>query len=127
MSDAKAQNNTLSFTLTAPPSVNRLYRTYRGRVIKSADYRTWQQIATYEINQQIPDNHDVWTSGAVSITLVWYRPARRGDVDNLLKASQDIFEGVVYKNDNMISESHTYRVDGDDNPRVEITIERLVE
>lgn len=59
-------------------------------------------------------------SGNVAINVSVFRPAKRGDLDNYLKIMLDALEGVLYENDNQITEIHAFRYDDKDNPRVEL-------
>jgi crossover junction endodeoxyribonuclease RusA len=79
--------STVRVTLPFPVSVNAMYRSVRGRVIKSARYRAWIQQAGLHINAQRP----VKIVGPVHIRLDLVAPdARNRDADNLLKPVLDL-------------------------------------
>ena len=74
-------------TLPFPPSVNSLWRTWRGRVHCSKRYATWRENAGWELVTQRPKP----ITGPVSVTIAAGRPdRRRRDVDNLPKAILDL-------------------------------------
>jgi crossover junction endodeoxyribonuclease RusA len=76
-----------SISLPLPPSVNRLWRTGRGRVYRSPRYDAWCKAAGWELNIQRPAR----IAGPVTVTIAAGRPdRRRRDVDNLGKALLDL-------------------------------------
>jgi hypothetical protein len=60
--------------LPLPPSVNRLWRTGRGRVYRSKRYLTWRETAGWELVVQRP----VRISGLVTVTIAAGRPIGAG-------------------------------------------------
>ena len=67
--------------------MNRLWRTGRGRVYRSARYDAWRKAAGWELNIQRPPR----IGGPVAIMIAAGRPDRRQrDVDNLSKALLDL-------------------------------------
>lgn len=52
-------------------------------------------------------------------------PTVKPDEDNIQKIVKDALNGVAYKDDNQIVESHTYKYYSD-NPRVEVLIEEII-
>lgn len=88
----------ISLTLPYPPSVNTLYTTTRrGKALAPAhvEFRVQSRIAAY---QQLPDG---WTPllGPVRVTLDAWRPRRRGDLDNVIKAALDALNGILWHDD----------------------------
>lgn len=110
------------FTLPSPPSVNHYWRTVvrngRPTVLVTdagAAYKrhAWLTAAGAGIRP---------LSGPVGVRLVWYRPARRGDADNILKGLLDSVSGIAYHDDSQIAELHVYRYEDKAYPRVEVTV-----
>lgn len=69
---------------------------------------------------------DAWRSGRWSVSATFHRYKRRGDLDNLLKAVLDAFEGVLWDNDVQVDSFTARRVAcrrGED--RAEITVAPL--
>jgi Holliday junction resolvase RusA-like endonuclease len=58
----------------------------------------------------------------VCVSLDFYRPAKRGDLDNLLKVTLDSLIGWAYEDDKQVAEIHVMRHEDKDDPRVEISI-----
>jgi crossover junction endodeoxyribonuclease RusA len=109
-------------TLPFPPSGNRLWRNYRGRTVKSAEARQYQVAAAWRAKLAGAVLHD----GAVGLELRFYRPARRGDLDNRLKILLDSLQGVLYHDDKQVRELHCYLADCKADPRVEVTAWEIV-
>ena len=73
--------------LPLPPSVNRLWRSNRGRVHRAPRYLSWLKAAGWELVTQRPER----LAGSVRMTIGAGRPdRRRRDVDNLGKALLDL-------------------------------------
>lgn len=80
MSDA------LSVRLSYPPSANRLWRYTGGKALKSAEYRSWLDIAVWEARTGCKGMID----GPYALHVVASRPdKRKRDIDNLLKPISD--------------------------------------
>ncbi len=85
-----------------PPSTNAMYRCFRGRICKSARLKMFeQQILVHfdELDQEI-----TMIDGKFAVDVSFYLKGNRDtDLDNLLKALLDGLEGILYKNDKMIT------------------------
>lgn len=84
-------------TIAAPPSANRLYRNFGGRMVKSTEYRAWKDQQAEDIAHQLggaslPDYF------AVAMLL----PASRMDLDNRCKPLLDAMQAAgVYRDDKL--------------------------
>ena len=107
--------------LPYPPSLNALYRTVRGRVLLSREGREYK--ARIAALLRLPCFRPL--VGPVAVTVRAYRPQRRGDLDNTLKALLDSVQGLLYENDSQIVELHAHRLDDARNPRVVLTVREL--
>ena len=105
-------------TLPYPPSANRYWRSFRGRIVKSSEARTYQQAVGSLAGGTSTPLH----TGAVGLQLNFYRPQRRGDLDNRIKVLVDALQGVAYANDKQVTELHAYLHDDKQNPRVEVDV-----
>lgn len=77
----------IRLTLPLPPSVNRLWRSGRGRTYRSAEYSAWRNEAIWAIKAQARGQN---IDGGYVIDVAFQRPdRRRRDLDNLLKALSD--------------------------------------
>jgi len=94
----------LSVEIPYPPSANRLWRQFKGRTIKSADYRVWITEAALRIGQ-------VQTiTGPYVVIFDATRPDnRRRDLDNLLKAASDALTACKVVEDDSLCQSLTIR------------------
>lgn len=106
--------------LPEPPSANRWWRMWRNRMVKSGEATAYQErvrvmladlgflkrTAMGNIQGAVyPKPHPV------SVTIVWTRSARRGDLDKRLGILLDAMQGAVYENDSQIAELHAFRDD----------------
>lgn len=111
--------------LPYPPSTNRYWRNYRGRMVRSEEaMRYW-----FEARAWVRDCGAEWqlaeylrSEYTLAVTLDLYRPQRSGDLDNRIKVVLDTLQGVAYKNDSQIVRIVANRYDDKHNPRVEVTL-----
>ena len=93
--------------LPLPPSLNRLWRSNRGRVHRAPRYLSWLKAAGWE---QRPARID----GPVRISIAAGRPDRRKrDIDNLLKAVLDLVtkHGVIQDDAQVVSLTSSWSED----------------
>ena len=89
----------MRFQFEFPPSTNNLWMPVKGKgLVKTKEYRAWQDANAWIIRQQIGL---VKIEGPFEAYFVFERPDRRKrDLDNLLKASLDCIENArVVEND----------------------------
>lgn len=111
----------MKITLDIPPSANRYWRHGQGRIYRSEeanDYRQYVGLLCLTAGMQPIE-------GDVSMRLTFYRPARRMDLDNMLKQLFDALQGHAYHNDGQVAEIHARRCEDKANPRVELEITAL--
>lgn len=107
--------------LPYPPSVNRLYRVGRnGRPYKTQEHRDYMAAAHRATLAVAPWPRDV----ELDVVLRLFRPQRRGDIDNPLKALFDALNGRAWVDDSQVSDLHVRRRDDKANPRVEVEIKQ---
>lgn len=106
-------------TLPYPPSANRYWRMVNGRMIVSAEARKYKRAAaTIAIIRRVTQ-----TLGPVKCFIDFYRPAKRGDLDNTLKVCIDSLKGIAFEDDSQIVEIHARRFEDKSDPRAEVRIE----
>jgi len=99
----------ITLTIPWPPSANRYWRVYRGKPRRSPAARAFRKnvIATVmaDLGQIKP------LEGELGVSLRLIPPDnRRRDADNVQKPILDALEHAgVYRNDNQVSELHTFR------------------
>lgn len=81
----------VSVDLAYPPSANRLWRSVRGRVIRSPEYETWLNSAAWEVKQAVGKTYDrTGIPGPYGLCVIVCPPDRRArDLDNLVKPIND--------------------------------------
>ena len=109
----------MKFKVDYPPSLNSLWRVFRGRSILSRKAREYRKVIQYQALEQSVTLQD----GPLCVTLHLFRPAKRGDIDNASKALLDSLNGIAWNDDSQIIEMHLYRGDDKQFPRVEINVE----
>lgn len=105
--------------LPEPPSANRYWRNWRGRMVVSAEARAYKARVWAEA---VRCKHRPM-SGPVRVTLFWRRKAKRGDLDNRIKVVLDAIKGTLYDDDKQVVEIHARRMDLPENPGLTVTVE----
>ena len=99
--------NGVTLTLPWPPSVNKYWRTFQGRMIISAEGRSYRKAVADQVLIQSGANH---YTGKLCVEIEAYRPDnRRRDLDNLLKAVLDgCTHAGVWEDDSNIVDLRIY-------------------
>ena len=105
-----------------PPSTNSLWRSVRGKVVRSEGYKTWWDAAGWELAAQRPQKH----RGPVRLSIRLRSPTKQAyDPDNRLKACLDLLKAlhVIEADDNRIVRSITVEVSdtGEPGAKIEVT------
>lgn len=91
-----------------PPSAGLYWRLWRGKIVKTAQARAYQQ-GVY--HQALAEGRRPIEDCDVKVSLWWRPSSRRGDLDNRLKVILDALQGALYENDRQVVELHAYRLD----------------
>ena len=110
-------------TLPVPPSVNRMYRVFRGRVFMVREGKDYKKAIADAIVKKFGTFKPI--DGPVSVQFTVYRKAKRGDTDNFMKCLLDGMQGTFYKNDKQIELIVARRRDDKQNPRVEVIVSAI--
>ena len=110
-----------TFTLPYPPSANRYWRNYGGRMVVSKEANDYKMIVRIETSD-LPTRA---VTGKVALHILVYRPRKAGDLDNTLKILIDSLRSIAYVDDSQIVAIHAYRHDDKHNPRVVVTVEEV--
>lgn len=108
----------MKIDLPYPPSSNRYWRNFRGRMVVSDEARNYKESVGLIAN--VAGIRPV--DGELCVTLHIRRPAMRRDLDNHLKVLIDSLQGHAYNNDSQIREMHITMADDKRNPGVTVTI-----
>ena len=100
----------IGLTLPWPPSVNKYWRTFQGRMIISAEGRSYRKAVADQVLIQRGAKH---YAGKLRVQIEAYRPDnRRRDLDNLLKAVLDgCTHAGVWEDDSNIVDLRIYWAD----------------
>lgn len=108
--------------LPMPVSTNRIWRTYRGRTVKSKEYVEWllRTDLTVMAGKQFPRRK---IHGPFSMDLQVHKGPRSGDLDNKIKPVLDWLQSRdVVRNDSDCCELHVRWVSGDDGIACRVTL-----
>ena len=96
----------MRFQFEFPPSTNNLWMPVKGKgLVKTKEYRAWQDANAWIIRQQIGMEK---IEGQFEIHLVFERPDRRKrDLDNLIKSSLDCIVNARVVNDDHLCQKLT--------------------
>ena len=102
--------NAITLTLPWPPSVNKYWRTFQGRMIISAEGRSYRKAVADQVLIQRGAKH---YAGKLRVEIEAFRPDnRRRDLDNLLKAVLDgCTHAGVWEDDSNIVDLRIYWAD----------------
>ena len=99
----------MRFIIPYPPSVNRMWRTYRGRILLSKEGRAYYDECTLGVASQRGGT----MRGPVKVRL-WVSPPdrRRRDLDNVLKPIMDLgTKAKIWDDDSQLVEIHATKED----------------
>lgn len=113
----------IALTLPWPPSVNRIWRHWKGRTLLSREGRQYRlDVAACVAQARLQG----FGRRSVKVVAVAYLPDnRRRDIDNIQKAAFDALQAArVFDDDSQIVDSHWRKGPVDRaRPRIEITVE----
>jgi len=103
----RKNENAITLTLPWPPSVNKYWRTFQGRMIISAEGRSYRKAVADQVLIQRGAKH---YTGKLRVQIEAFRPDnRRRDLDNLLKAVLDgCTHAGVWEDDSNIVDLRIY-------------------
>ena len=108
----------ITLVLPYPPTVNHMYRRARGHLALTPEALAFRHavrmIAMVQGVQPV--------TGPVAVFLDVYRPRRRGDLDNILKATLDALNGIAYRDDDQVEQITAQRYDDKRAPRIEVSV-----
>lgn len=94
-----SEGHSVQLTLTRPPSANRLFKNIPGRGrARTAEYDAWIELNLFKIKNQKPK----CVRGTYHLAISCQRSNKRADLDNILKATNDILKKAgVIQEDNL--------------------------
>ena len=108
----------ITLVLPYPPTVNHMYRRARGHLALTPEALAFRHaVRMIAMVQGVTP-----IVGPVAVFLDVYRPRRRGDLDNLLKATIDSLNGVAYRDDQQVEQITAVRYDDKRAPRIEVSV-----
>ena len=112
----------ITLVLPYPPTVNHMYRRARGHLALTPEALAFRHaVRMIAMVQGVTP-----ITGPVAVFLDVYRPRRRGDLDNILKATLDALQnGVAYRDDDQVEQITAVRYDDKRAPRIEVSVVAL--
>ena len=108
------------------PSINTTYRRNERGVFKSKNVKEYQKIIKTYALVSMKNNKQQLFITPLEIEIIFYVKNIQRDLDNMLKATLDALQGIVFRNDNQIMIIHTYKqLSTDIVENVEICIKEL--
>lgn len=108
----------MRLTIPYPPSANRIWRNARGRTILSKEALSFKRdVAILAKVARVK-----MLSGPVAVRMRVFRPHKRGDLDNRIKAVLDSLNGIAWEDDEQVETILATRHEDKNNPRVEIEV-----
>ncbi len=109
----------MRLVLPFPPSANRYWRYNRGRIHRSKEADVFADTCHWLIRKAKQTEP---LEGPVSLVATVYFPNKRGDLDNRVKQTQDVLEGMAYGDDRQVEHLEFTRAIDKANPRIEIEL-----
>ncbi|HNI17977.1 MAG TPA: RusA family crossover junction endodeoxyribonuclease [Nitrospira sp.] len=121
--------DSITLTLPVPPSINHQYATVNGRRLLSAKGRTYKDFVGQQIVVALAQSphratlRQTLQQASLSLSIhFFFASALRRDTDGGLKIAQDALCEGLGLNDNRVVETHLYKHQDRDNPRMEIRL-----
>src|SRR6266550_5767194 len=118
----------ITLVLPEPPSANVYWRRHGNVIHVSAEAKAYKEAVSMLTSRYRTNGQCAFPSGDLSITILWHRSAKRGDLDNRIKCCFDALQGTLFRNDKQIAEIQARRVDAHPELRkgfMEVRIARL--
>lgn len=127
--DVKVSGDALALSLPIPPSVNHQYATVNGRRLLSAKGRAFKAFVGQQILVALAQSphrdtlrHNLQQASLSLSIRFFFAAALRRDTDGGLKIAQDALCEGLGLNDNRVVETHLYKYQDRDHPRMEILL-----
>ena len=108
----------ITLVLPYPPTVNHMYRRARGHLALTPEALAFRHAV--RIIAQVQAVKPIM--GPVAVFLDVYRPRKRGDLDNIQKATLDALQGAAYRDDEQVQQLTAVRYDDKRAPRIEVSV-----
>ena len=105
------------FTMPVVTSANRTWRTGKGRTYKAKQANSDTKAAAQAFARIVP------MVGELSVSIVWHRAQRSGDVDNRIKGTLDLLRKIAYPDDASVARVSCERVDDGSPARLVVDVQ----
>lgn len=101
----------ISLILPEAPSANAYWRRHGNIIHVSAEAKAYKEAVSMLASRYRNGSEVAFPSGDLSVTVLWHRSAKRGDLDNRLKVCLDALKDVVFRDDKQITRILAERCD----------------
>lgn len=112
----------LLITRTIPLPLNQTYRRGKNSFYKTREATEAQEAIGWEVKAQYRGKP---LEGKLKVSLRFFWPQPRRDVDSSVKAALDALNGILWKDDNQICDLLISKKMEKKNPRMEIEVESI--
>lgn len=117
--------NGVQIVAPVPPSANRWWRNWKGRMVLSTEARNYKVAIKALTTAWAARAGVAMQEGPIAIEIHWYRAIKKGDLDKRLGVMLDALQGSIYVNDDQIVRLLATRQDDKANPRVRVVVTAL--
>ncbi len=96
----------------------------------SAEAKAYKEAVSMLASRYKHGTECAFPSGDLSVSVLWHRSAKRGDLDNRLKVLNDALQGSIFRKDSQVAEIFAQRVDS--HPAIQkgymrVTVQRVAD
>lgn len=111
MANMDREKSVITLVLPEPPAANRYLRTHGRVTYKTREAKAYCELIAALAHEHRQDGEPAFPIGDVSITVIWHRGRKAGDLGERTKCLYDALQGTIYTNDKQISHDERWRVD----------------
>jgi Holliday junction resolvase RusA-like endonuclease len=107
-----AQRAPVVLTLPEPPAANRYLRQHGHVTYKTREAKAYCELVAALAHEHRQNGGPVFPDGDVTVTVIWHRGRKAGDLGERTKVLYDSLQGTVYADDKQIAQDWRRRCDG---------------
>lgn len=101
----------VTFDLPEPPSSNRYWRTHGHVTYRTREAKAYVELVATLTHDLRVNGGPLFPVGDVSVSVLWHRGRKAGDLDNRSKVLYDALQGSLYTDDAQIGKDARERFD----------------
>lgn len=92
----------VTVVLPESPSANVYWRRHGHTIHVSTEAKAYKQAVAMLTSRYRNGAEVAFPSGDLSLTVMWHRSAKRGDLSNRIKVLEDALQGTVFRDDKQV-------------------------